>query len=93
MFVILMCTRNCTHNNDVQQFALLLQAAFEREVQRIRRDHMEQGLLVARHPLQLASAYPSVTGSEPSFTTCHLKAIDTVSRATAHTYSCLIIQV
>ena len=33
---------------------------------------------IARHPLQLTSAYCEVTGAEPLFTTCHSKNTATV---------------
>lgn len=33
---------------------------------------------IARHPLELTSAYFDVTGSEPLFTTCHSKNTATV---------------
>lgn len=36
------------------------------------------GSLVARHPLQLASAYSSLTGSEGSWSTAHDKFVGTV---------------
>ncbi len=36
------------------------------------------GLLVARHPLVLRSAYVEATGAEPPFTTCHQRCMDTV---------------